>query len=101
MYIQKAPPAPPALGSVKMLFRIPPACFSLAELCFGMHELCFGIIAKSYGKYTLTLLNLSYPFGYLGLFLAIALALMHYAAPTLCNIVHMLDALCAYTLYML
>jgi hypothetical protein len=111
LYIQEAPLAPPALGSVKMLFSIPPLPFgsfgytlawlSYALGCIGYPLAAMGYYATSYGKYTLTHLNLSYPFVYLGLFLGIALALMHYAAPTLCNIVHMLDALCAYTLYML
>jgi len=54
-----------------------------------MHELSLWYYDTSYGKYTLTHLNLSYPFVYLGLFLAIALALMHHSADPLCTILPM------------
>lgn len=36
LYIQEAPPRPPALGSVKISFRIPPACFGLPWLYLGL-----------------------------------------------------------------
>jgi hypothetical protein len=86
---KRHPLAPPALGSVKLSFRIPPACFGVALAIPSACNVSLWYYDTSYGKYTLTTLNLSYPFGYLGLFLGIALALMHYAAPMLCTILHM------------
>jgi hypothetical protein len=61
--------------------------YTLAWLSYAL--VAMGYYGTSYGKYPNRSAYLSYPFVYLGLFLAIALVLMHYAAHTLCTILHM------------